>query len=88
MPPLNLTLERSAGKDVNTYSPDLSRASSCCVRRHARRRPGIALESYFNHHSDEEIEGALGALGNVVAVETLDCFDDGGHYQFARVVAR
>jgi SAM-dependent methyltransferase len=43
---------------------------------------------YFRHRSDEELQAALRVLGEVVAFETWDWFDDGGHYQFARVVAR
>ena len=42
---------------------------------------------YFKHRSDEELQETLRALGDVVAFETWDWFDDGGHYQFARVVA-
>ena len=43
---------------------------------------------YFNHRSDEQFQHDLHALGNVVAFDTWNWFEDGGHYQWARVVAR
>ena len=43
---------------------------------------------YFKHRSDDELQQALRVLGDVVAFETWDWFEDGGHYQFARVVTR
>ena len=43
---------------------------------------------YFNHRSDEQFQHDLDVLGNVVAFDTWNWFEDGGHYQWARVVAR
>ncbi|HET7660853.1 MAG TPA: class I SAM-dependent methyltransferase [Oryzihumus sp.] len=43
---------------------------------------------YFNHRSDERLQDDLRALGDVVAFDTWNWFEDGGHYQCARVVAR
>lgn len=43
---------------------------------------------YFNHRSDEQLQHDLHGLGNVVAFDTWSWFEDGGHYQWARVVAR
>jgi SAM-dependent methyltransferase len=43
---------------------------------------------YFKHRSDERFQLDLQELGQVVAFETWDWFDEGGHYQWARVVAR
>ena len=41
---------------------------------------------YFNHRSDEQFQHELHALGDVVAFDTWDWREDGGHYQWARVV--
>lgn len=43
---------------------------------------------YFNHRSDQQLQDDLHVLGNVVAFDTWSWFEDGGHYQWARVVAR
>ncbi len=43
---------------------------------------------YFNHRSDEQLQHDLQAVGTLVAFDTWDWLDDGGHYQWARVVAR
>lgn len=43
---------------------------------------------YFRHRSDAELQQALRVLGDVVGFETWDWYEDGGHYQFARVLAR
>jgi SAM-dependent methyltransferase len=43
---------------------------------------------YFNHRSDELLQHTLRDLGQVVAFDTWDWFDDGGHYQRARVIAQ
>jgi SAM-dependent methyltransferase len=40
---------------------------------------------FFKHRSDEELRSELGRLGEVVDFATWDWFDDGGHYQWARV---
>lgn len=42
---------------------------------------------YFNHRSDEQFQDDLRVLGDVVAFDTWSWFEDGGHYQWARVVA-
>ena len=43
---------------------------------------------YFKHRSDEQLQHVLCNLGQVAAFDTWDWFDDGGHYQWARVIAR
>lgn len=43
---------------------------------------------YFNHRSDEQLKDDLHVLGNVVDFDTWAWFEDGGHYQWARVLAR
>jgi SAM-dependent methyltransferase len=43
---------------------------------------------YFNHRSDAQLQHELHALGDVVASDTWDWCEDGGHYQWARVVTR
>ena len=43
---------------------------------------------FFKHRSDEELHTRLHDLGDVVAFETWDWFEDGGHYQFAQIQAR
>ncbi|SES23069.1 Methyltransferase domain-containing protein [Pedococcus cremeus] len=40
---------------------------------------------FFKHRSDDELRGELANLGEVVDFATWDWFDDGGHYQWARV---
>ena len=42
---------------------------------------------YFRSRTDEELRDLLVAVGEVVAFETWSHFDDGGHYQWARVIA-
>lgn len=43
---------------------------------------------YFKHRSDEQLQDVLQDLGQVAAFDTWDWFDDGGHYQWARVITR
>ena len=43
---------------------------------------------YFNHRSDEQLQHDLQAVGRIVAFDTWDWIEDGGHYQWARVLAR
>jgi SAM-dependent methyltransferase len=40
---------------------------------------------FFKHRSDDELRNELTRLGTVVDFATWDWFDDGGHYQCARV---
>ena len=41
---------------------------------------------YFNHRTDDQLHDELQALGDVVSFDTWNWFEDGGHYQCARVV--
>ncbi len=41
---------------------------------------------YFNHRSDDQLQDELQALGDLVSFDTWNWFEDGGHYQCARVV--
>lgn len=41
---------------------------------------------YFYSRTDDQVRDLLAAVGEVVAFETWSRFDDGGHYQWARVV--
>lgn len=41
---------------------------------------------YFKHRSDEQLRGELHVLGHLVSFDTWNWFEDGGHYQCARVV--
>lgn len=43
---------------------------------------------YFKHRSDEQLQDVLQDLGQVAAFDTWDWFEDGGHYQWARVITR
>ncbi len=40
---------------------------------------------YFNHRSDDSFRAELAGLGTVLDFDTWSWFDDGGHYQWARV---
>ncbi|MGN6330844.1 MAG: methyltransferase domain-containing protein [Motilibacteraceae bacterium] len=40
---------------------------------------------YFRHRTDETLRQELARLGTLLAFETWDWFEDGGHYQWARV---
>jgi SAM-dependent methyltransferase len=40
---------------------------------------------YFRHRTDETLREELARLGTLLAFETWDWFEDGGHYQWARV---
>ena len=40
---------------------------------------------FFKHRSDDELRSELARLGEVVDFDTWGWFDDGGHYQWARV---
>lgn len=40
---------------------------------------------YFRHRTDETLRQELARLGPLLAFETWDWFEDGGHYQWARV---
>lgn len=40
---------------------------------------------YFRHRTDTALQDHLCAVGRLVAFETWDWLDDGGHYQWARV---
>jgi SAM-dependent methyltransferase len=40
---------------------------------------------YFRQRSDEGLRSLLSAVGEVVAFDTWQWYDDGGHYQWARV---
>ena len=40
---------------------------------------------FFLHRSDDHLRSELARLGEVVGFATWDWFDDGGHYQWARV---
>lgn len=40
---------------------------------------------YFKHRTDATLQAALSRLGRLVDFATWDWFDDGGHYQWARV---
>jgi SAM-dependent methyltransferase len=40
---------------------------------------------YFRQRTDDDLRGELARLGEVVDFDTWDWFDDGGHYQWARV---
>lgn len=41
---------------------------------------------YFRHRSDQTLRSVLDRLGTVLDFDTWARFDDGGHYQWARVV--
>lgn len=41
---------------------------------------------YFNHRTDDQLQNELQALGDLVSFDTWNWFEDGGHYQCARVV--
>lgn len=43
---------------------------------------------YFRQRSDEDLQSLLAQVGDVTAFETWHWFDDGGHYQWARVRVR
>ncbi len=43
---------------------------------------------YFRHRTDDELARELGLIGEVAALDTWDWAEDGGHYQYARVVVR
>lgn len=40
---------------------------------------------YFKHRSDDSLRSELARLGEVTSFATWDWYDDGGHYQWARV---
>jgi SAM-dependent methyltransferase len=40
---------------------------------------------YFRQRTDEELRARLSTIGEVVAFDTWQWFDDGGHYQWARL---
>jgi hypothetical protein len=41
---------------------------------------------YFHSRTDGELRTILSVIGEVAAFDTWSRFDDGGHYQCARVV--
>lgn len=41
---------------------------------------------YFQSRTDHRLQSMLAAVGEVAAFDTWSWFDDGGHYQWARVV--
>lgn len=43
---------------------------------------------YFYHRTDDALQAALKRLGTILGFSTWDWFDDGGHYQWARVVVQ
>ena len=43
---------------------------------------------YFRSRTDDGLRSLLAEVGEVVAFDTWSRFDDGGHYQWARVVVR
>lgn len=43
---------------------------------------------YFNHRTDAHLRDELGTIGDIADFNTWDWFDDGGHYQWAKIVAR
>ncbi|MDP2775834.1 MAG: hypothetical protein Q8O61_19930, partial [Nocardioides sp.] len=43
---------------------------------------------YFRRRTDQELESSLSAIGEVADFATWSHFDNGGHYQWARVVVR
>jgi SAM-dependent methyltransferase len=54
---------------------------------HARDREWTKPDGrYFNHRTDDQLKRELAALGTLDAFDTWDWFDDGGHYQWARVI--
>lgn len=56
---------------------------------HTRSREWTKPEGrYFNHRTDEQFQRDLHSVGTVVDFDTWDWFEDGGHYQWARVKVR
>jgi SAM-dependent methyltransferase len=43
---------------------------------------------YFRHRTDDDLRTMLALVGDVTAFDTWSHLDDGGHYQWARVVVR
>lgn len=51
-----------------------------------RREWADAHGRYFRSRTDEELRSLLSVIGEVVEFGTWSHFEDGGHYQWARVV--
>lgn len=89
------TLMHLPGEDLETALDEISRVVrpggliEVGLWGHTHDRDWTAPDGrYFRHRTDETLQNALERLGTVLEFCTWDWFDDGGHYQWARVVVQ
>lgn len=87
------TLMHLEGQDMDAAAAELARVVRLGglleVGVWGAQQSGTRIDEhgrFFQQRSDVEFQRMLSAVGTVEAFDTWDWFDDGGHYQWARVL--